>query len=168
MLEIKVNLTELKEFTDKIPGFDSAIIAEQQYAMHASLSVLEQAVTVRTPVGVSGAAGLRGAWSQQVSGTPALQVGELHNPLDYAWAVEAGRKKGSMPPPNSESLLLWVTRKLGVTGKEAKSLAFVIARAIGRKGTKGFFMLRDGWAQAEPIIIRLHEAIPEKAISKLL
>ena len=166
MLEIKVNLTELKEFTDKIPGFDSAIIAEQQYAMHASLSVLEQAVTVRTPVGVSGAAGLRGGWSQQVSGTPALQVGELHNPLDYAWAIEAGRKPGNMPPP--DSLLLWVTRKLGVTGQAAKSLAFVIARSIGQKGTKGFFMVRDGWAQAEPIIIRLHEAIPEKAISKLL
>lgn len=163
MLEIKVNLTELKEFTDKIPGFDSAIIAEQQYAMHASLSVLEQAVTVRTPVNFGH---LRQAWSQQVSGTPALQVGELHNPLDYAWAIEAGRKPGNMPPP--DSLLLWVTRKLGVTGQAAKSLAFVIARAIGQKGTKGFFMVRDGWAQAEPIIIRLHEAIPEKAIAKLL
>ncbi len=56
------------------------------------------------------------------------------NAFEYAMAVERGRKAGSMPP--SSALELWVKRKLKVPEKLVKGIAFVIARKIGREGTK--------------------------------
>lgn len=162
-LEIKVDLSDLKAFIDKIPELDKAIETEQNYAMYAGLAVLEQAVVPRTPVNFGLA---RQGWSQQVTGTSASLQGEFFNPVPYALPLETGRKPGKQPP--TEAIQLWVTRKLGLEGDEARSVAFLIARAIGRRGTQGAYMLQDGWAQAEPIIIRLHEAIPEKAMTKLL
>lgn len=162
MLELKIDLSDLANFAAKMPEVNQAIENEQRAAMYASLSVLEQAVTVRTPVNAGTA---RQGWTTQVTGTPARLLGELFNPVAYALPVETGRRPGKQPP--IETIQLWVTRKLGLTGKDARSAAFLIARAIGRRGTKGAYMLRDGWAQAEPLIIRLHEAIPAKALAKL-
>ena len=96
-----------------------------------------------------------------------MLTGETFNPLTYAWPVEAGRKPGKMPPSDSEGLLLWVQRKLGLTGTAARSAAYLIARKIGQVGTKGAFMLREGWNEAEPLIIKIHEAIPAKVLDKL-
>ncbi len=164
-LELKIDLSEIQAFADKFPGLNNVIISEQRAAVYKSLAVLEQAITVRTPVN---AGTLRNAWSSQVTGSPARLLGETFNPLIYAWPVEAGRKAGSMPPSESESLLLWVTRKFGVTGNAAKGLAYVIARKIKEKGTKGKFMLRDGWNEAQPLIIRIHDDILPKIIAELL
>ncbi len=57
-------------------------------------------------------------------GTPAL----------YGPAVEEGRRPGRMPPP--EALEGWVRSKLRVPRDQVPRVAFLIARKIGRKGTK--------------------------------
>ena len=59
----------------------------------------------------------------------------------YFQVQESGRRAGAAPPP-AASLLPWMRRK-GI----APELAFVIARAIGRRGLKGRFFMRKG-AQA--------------------
>lgn len=56
----------------------------------------------------------------------------------YFQVQEVGRRAGAPPPPSS-ALLPWMRRK-GID----PSLAFVIARAIGRRGLKGRFFMRRG------------------------
>jgi len=52
--------------------------------------------------------------------------------LQYAEYVEKGRRPGRMPP--SSALEAWVRTKVSV--ENIKSIAFLIARKIGREGTK--------------------------------
>lgn len=56
----------------------------------------------------------------------------LGSSMPYARAWEYGRPPGKQPP--STPLALWAKRVLGVSDKEAKSVGFLIARSIGKKG----------------------------------
>jgi|GEM_PF-7082842 len=52
---------------------------------------------------------------------------------DYTeWLVQ-GRAGGSRPP--IDPLITWVQAKLGVSGKEGKSIAWAVAKKIEREGT---------------------------------
>lgn len=53
--------------------------------------------------------------------------------------VETGRRRGARRPP-VRALELWVRRRLAVPGKEARNVAFAIARAIGRRGIRGRYI----------------------------
>lgn len=55
--------------------------------------------------------------------------------VNYARPVEEGRAPGKMPG-TSNGLMEWVKQKTGQSGKELDRTAFIIARAIGRKGIK--------------------------------
>jgi len=60
---------------------------------------------------------------------------EIRYDVLYAESIEFGRNPGSMPPVSK--IQSWVKRKLGVTNdKEAKRIAFVIARDIKLNGTE--------------------------------
>jgi hypothetical protein len=108
----------------------------------------ESEVVQRTPAGVGGASGLRGsigATEPKVSAAGAsVSVG---SPLEYAEPVEFGRKAGRRPPVGP--LELWAIRKLGISKDEARSVGFALSIHIGRHGTEGAFMFRDGWAAME-------------------
>lgn len=52
--------------------------------------------------------------------------------VNYGRAVEDGSAPHGV---NSEKLVPWVERVLGASGKEARDKAFLIARAIRRRGT---------------------------------
>jgi hypothetical protein len=58
----------------------------------------------------------------------------------YALVQEVGRRP-NQPGPPIEPILAWVKRKFGVSGKEATSRAYLVARKLHRKGMpgKGFF-----------------------------
>lgn len=67
----------------------------------------------------------------------------------YAAPVETGARP-HFPP--SSALIPWVMRKLGVTDeKAAESLAFVIARSIAKRGTRGHEMFSRALTDLEPI-----------------
>lgn len=53
---------------------------------------------------------------------------------DYTKYLTKGRKAGKRPPINP--LEDWVNNKLGITGKDARSVAFAIAFKIGKEGTE--------------------------------
>lgn len=59
--------------------------------------------------------------------------------LDYALPVHNGRRAGARQPP-SDAIQEWATRKGIITGADtpvqARSKAFLIARAIGRRGIR--------------------------------
>ena len=65
----------------------------------------------------------------------------------YARYVEYGRKPGKMPPP--DILEAWAYKKFRLSHKDARSMAWALARSIAKKGTKArpFFepAVESGW-----------------------
>jgi hypothetical protein len=98
----------------------------------------EGGVIAATPVGAT--SHLRQSITHQISGSGIAIEGRVFStdlPIKVV-SVEGGRKPGKMPPRGP--IELWVARKLGGDAR----VAFLVARAIGRRGTKGQFMFRKG------------------------
>lgn len=101
----------------------------------------------------------------------------IFNWMPYAAIIERGRRPGTWPP--RDAIREWVRRKRifqkfmwqGPQPKQRKggrhvatlkerqesaikSAAFVISRAIARKGIKGRFVLQRAWERLRPIIIQ--------------
>lgn len=73
--------------------------------------------------------------------------------VGYGLYVEFGRPPGKFPPP--DVLERWVKRKLGVSGKAAKGVAFQIAKKISEKGT-----------EAQPFLIPAYNKIKSQMPKK--
>lgn len=103
-------------------------------------------IVKRSTTGWSGV--LKGGYATEVRGrNTSRPVGIIANPIIYHDAVEDGRRPGKMPPV--EALIPWVGSKLGVPpGPARRSVAFLIARKIGARGTEGQHMVEEGWAEA--------------------
>lgn len=100
-------------------------------------------IVKRTPVGHFGA--LRGGYSVEVKRANTKHpIGVIANPIIYHDAVEEGRKAGRPPP--TAVLIPWVGSKLGIPpGPKRESVAFLVARKIGRTGTDAQKMVEKGW-----------------------
>ena len=113
---------------------------ELDAAMESAVMLLKREVKKRTPVGVSGAqGGLLGSIQSEIigKGTPMIK-GIVLSASKYAEAVEKGTKP-HFPPTGP--IQLWVKKKLGIEDeRQSRQVAFLIARAISRRGTKGQFM----------------------------
>lgn len=92
--------------------------------------VLQSAVVQNTPVGVAGA--LRRAWFLKQDRAQ-LSVSVV-NPMEYALAVEQGRRP-AFPP--LKPIELWVRRKLGIPQPAAAFVALAIARKKAHRRTPG-------------------------------
>ncbi len=79
------------------------------------------------------------AFSTLTNSIQAQRMGMLHYRVgpgvNYARPVEEGRKPGKQPG-TANGLMEWVRQKTGLQGKALERRAFVIARAIGRKGIR--------------------------------
>lgn len=99
--------------------------------------------------------------SLQVEGPEPTQEGlrgVIRATSPHAVNVHEGRSPGSRRPPIA-ALVPWVERKLGVSGAEARSVAFLVARAIGRRGIRANPFLREPVREALPTLApRLAEA----------
>ena len=73
--------------------------------------------------------------------------------VDY---VEFGRKAGKQPPSGTgSSLRLWVRRKLKLSGSALATATFLIARAIGKRGTKPVKMFKNTEEQERNKVMRM-------------
>lgn len=81
---------------------------------------------------------MSGAWLQTIGATTTgMDITAFSDPTPtapYAWTVIYGRKPGKMPPINA--ILPWVMVRTGVQDMRARRVAFLIARKIGKHGTK--------------------------------
>ena len=119
----------------------------------------------RTPVGVSGL--LRASIATKVTlGTDAghLVRGTVFTgaQVPYAEAVEYGSRPHWPPFGPGSALALWEQRVLG----DAR-LAFVIARAISRRGTRARWMMRDALAVVRPRVRATLQAAVDRAARRL-
>lgn len=87
-------------------------------------------------------------------------VGEVGSGLPYAQAVEFGRAAGWFP--NLTDLKVWARRKLG-----DERLAFVVGRAIKKRGFKAQPYLGPALEEAQPRVQLLFAARITQAIGEL-
>lgn len=147
-------------------GNANAIVErEMTAAMHASTQHLRGLIMPKTPVGVSGT--LRGGTQAKVTGSGADRTieGRVFNPSAYGMPVELGRRPGKQPP--SSALELWVRRKLGVPENRVKSVAFLVARKIGRKGTTAVRMFAQAVNDGRSTVNALFDRAAGRIASEL-
>ena len=147
---------DVRQFADDWARSLPVILQELERAMTESLAIVESNVVGRTPVNTGF---LRQSIGHRMRGTPGAIEGEVVSIASYAAPVEYGRKPGKWPP--RDAIEYWVRRKLKITNDaEVRSVAFLIARKIGLKGTKGAEMFQEGLQVSRPHI--------EKAIDRAL
>lgn len=109
--------------------------------------LFERVVKEGTPVGVGGGAGLRGSIAAHLPRRVDNGViGLVGTSAIHALPVELGTKP-HFPP--IAPLELWVQKKLGIEGPEAKGVAFAIAKTIAKRGTKGVKMFEKAFNSTE-------------------
>jgi len=85
---------------------------------------------------------MAGSIVSRVTGLYPNLVGQVGPSTRYGYFVEFGRRPGRMPP--ADALIGWVrrhwhpisARRRGISESTLRSQAFVLARAIGRRGTR--------------------------------
>lgn len=129
---------------------DHAHIVQAQLAADTEFAVnaIQGAVMPLSPINNGF---LRNAWGTRVAlaGAQYDVLGRVFNPLDYALPQERGARP-HWPPP--EPIQAWVRRKLGVSEKQVRSVAFLIARKISRVGMKGQAMAYRAVEQVTPMV----------------
>ena len=131
-------------------GQAPAMVQEKLEAfMHAATIYVESEIRERTPT--SGHGTLRQSWTSEVTSLSDNVIGVVGTPLSYAIPVELGTKPHFPPVDAIED---WVQVKFGLSGPEARSVAFAVARKIAKKGTKGAFMVKNAFEASKPELER--------------
>ena len=140
----------LDELLRKMDSLPAEVQRECFKAMQrASLDIIADAKTNLRVNGSVVTGNLRASGKVQKVDDKTLDVGffSLDSDKGYASYVEYGRKPGKMPPPNI--LEAWAYKKFRLSHKEARSMAWALARSIAKKGTKArpFFepAVESGW-----------------------
>lgn len=134
--------------TVRLQNAPEGIQGELRRFVDVATTEAEGNVVRRTPVGATGH--LRQSITHEVNGSGLAIAGRVYSsdvPVKVA-SVETGRAPGKMPP--IAPIEMWLRRVVG--GDNLRARAFLVARAIGRRGTKGKWMFRDGWAASKPRI----------------
>lgn len=152
-------------FLDQAPDITRE---EMTASVQEILLLLEREIKDDTPVGVGGAAGLRGSITHQIMGT-ALSggvgvAGKVFTPMAHGLPVELGTKP-HWPP--IEPIADWVRAKLGVPRAEAGSVAFLVARKISRKGTEGAHMFENNLNEHAQQITKMLLAALDRIAARL-
>lgn len=130
-----------------VAAMDDSLVylkGEVQKPMPVDRGLARGAITTRqqgTPVNLRGEVGVFGQSASVVS--------------EYINVLEFGRRAGARQPP-VDAIFAWMQRK-GIEGGRGR--AFVIARAIGRRGFRGrphgWHMFEDAFKRGEPLIHRI-------------
>jgi len=142
---IRITLKEKGELTKLLPQLPQRLRDATMRAMQESAILMQSYAKLYAPVfrGL-----LRVSIAQNVSAESSRITGEVGSSLVYASVLEEGRNPwpGAMPPPSGD-LRTWARRKLG-----DERLAFVVARAIKRRGFRAQPYLRPALLGATPRI----------------
>ena len=129
---LSIDLSEVEDFLEIARRSPKIIHDEADLIMLSSLKVIETQVAARTPTNLGH---LKNSITHEQRWRGRILKGEVFSPLVYGLPVEKGRKAGTRP--KTDVIKAWVIQKgMASDDKEAESLAYVIARAIGAGTTK--------------------------------
>jgi hypothetical protein len=164
-----VQIIGLEEQLKKMGNFGVLLNRHLERGMEAATTFTVSKITPNVPVGVSSR--LKNSIGSEIRtegiGSVVGRVGSSLEGEEYPAVMEFGRKPGAkMPPP--EALVRWVhvkglagtysiktRRRQGGKKRQANEdlqVAWMIARAISRKGIKGKFYMRTGLQKAKPSV----------------
>lgn len=142
---IRITLREKGDLTKTLPQLPARLRNAIVRAMRESAVLIQSYAKLYAPVfrGL-----LRVSIAQNVTEEGNRITGEIGSGLVYASVVEEGRNPwpGAMPPASGD-LRTWARRKLG-----DERLAFVVARAIKRRGFRAQPYLKPALLGATPRI----------------
>lgn len=167
--EMQISLVGLDEQLKKLGNFGTLLNRHLERGMEAATTHVASKITPLVPVGVS--ARLKNSIGSEVKtegiGSVVGRVGSSLKDEEYPAVMEFGRRPGArMPPP--EALVRWVHvkhlagtysikthRRTGNKKSQAEEdlqTAFLIARAIARRGIKGKFFMKRGLEMGKPAV----------------
>jgi len=167
-LDISIDTSSLLRTARRYENGESILVEEISKTMNQSVNVFEQLVAEETPVGATGAA--RGSVTKEIFGQPLSDnyMGVVLSSIIYGQPLEISRDPGWMPPV--DAIELWVRRVMGISGQEARSVAWAVATNIKKFGTyrnkspKGARMFAKGFARGKPVVDELWRELPARVI----
>jgi len=159
-IKTKVDLSELEEMTKRYPETSRQA---RVMKLTEAMNLLEAAVKRKTPYG-AGPIHLRDTVHSSVKISGEKVAGIVGTPMEHGEPVEMGTKP-HFPPTGP--IQFWVEKKLGYSGAEAASVAFLIARAISVRGTKGAKMFETGFEEQEARVMAILNEIPEEIVRRV-
>ena len=147
--------TEIHDANDLRPAigrmvrFRKGVEEDVSDTMHAMVSRFETEAVKNAPTGATG--DLKDSIFGEVRERPGTVVGRVGTPILHGMPVEygtgpQGRLARSRKAPPSSVLHDWVRKKLGISDdREVRSVSYLIARAIGRRGTKPQPFMREAY-----------------------
>ena len=166
-LDIRIDAGALAKLSRAWRDAPELVVDEMTTSVWEASLLVEREVKERTPIGVGGGGGLAGS----IAARDPIVIGEevigtVGTALRYAIPVELGRRPGQRQPPLAP-LADWAVAKLGVSHDEAMGVAFAIARKIGKRGTTGAHMFRDGAKASQAEVERILGAGAERVVARL-
>ena len=140
---------------------------ETRSAVEDSTQRLVREVKLGTPVSTKT---LRRSIDSKITGRGKAIRGIVSTPLKYGLPVERGHhleRKGWPPPRNIEAWLLRPKKAIRLKGATVKQVAFLISRAMVRKGVTGKFMFTQGLKKSTSYIMRRFNEVGIKLKAKL-
>jgi len=157
---IQADLSDLERLIRQFPDASEAARISR---MTEALALLEREVKELTPEG-AGPIHLRDTIFGKTSVMGRRVHGFLGTPAKYGESVELGTA-AHFPPV--APIQHWVEKKLRISGDNARSVAFLIARAISRRGTKGAHMFDKGFDRSESRVMTILNSIPEEIVKRV-
>jgi len=158
--KVKVDLRELEALVKRYP--DASKKARMRRLTEA-VNLLEREIKRETPYG-AGPIHLRDTIHGAVKEYGEKTAGILGTPMEYGEPVELGTRPHFPPIGPIEH---WVRVKLRLPDEIAPSVAFLIARAISRRGTKGAKMFEHGFEENRLRVENILRQIPGDITNQL-
>ena len=162
MFEIKVQ-TDIKDLEKLTAAYPEAAMAARTAKLTEALQLIDRVIKLKTPVG-AGPIHIRDTMFGQVTQMGESTQGIYGTPAAYGEPLECGARPHFPPVAPIQH---WVEGKLGLSGQQAKSVAFLIARAISRRGTPAAHMFDKGFAENEAAVMAILEQIPDDIVRRV-
>ena len=144
-IEVESDLSELEELARELEGMSEAVQGQIPGKMKTAVLILEREAKAGAPVGVSGR--LKSGITSEVRGVAGGVTGVVGSNVKYAPPVELGTQPFWPPWGPGTSLARWAQLK-GLS-------AFLVARAISRKGIRAQEFLQQAFERRKPDVIKV-------------
>ena len=142
-MSIRVDEDSLNRTIEKLSKINDLVKTGAQREVRDAALAIQSDARMRVPVASNR---LRSSINTKFRGDRMGAI--VFTDVQYAKYVEEGRRPGRMPP--SSALEAWVRTKISASAKEIPRIAFLIARAIGMRGTRPQPFLGPAAAKEKP------------------